>query len=375
MFLMHHLPMLGERAAQCASTCTSLPITARQTPLAARGHRRQRQSALNAPSICFGAEQQPHTFRHRTTTPSAVAAPEVATTPSIKDEDVCILQFPPPKAGAFSTDRRKFVEEHRIRGYEVHPDQRATLVTIANLLQEIAGNHAVGMWGRADNGFANIPSMKDLIFVMTRLQIRMLSYPKWGDIVQVETYFTDEGRLAARRDWVIKCAATGEVLGAATSTWVTINLAMRKLAKLPEDLKAKFMKFSPKPPRHAIPAEETKQKLGDMDETTQITGPQQVARRSDMDMNGHINNVTYLALALETLPEDVYNNHRLYEVEVDFKAECKAGELIDSLCCPLPQPHSNNGHKLTHAFLHSIRRCDASGPQELVRCRTKWVAK
>jgi hypothetical protein len=47
------------------------------------------------------------------------------------------------------------------------------------LLQEVAGNHAVGMWGRTDNGFANLPSMKDLIFVMTRLQIRMLSYPKW----------------------------------------------------------------------------------------------------------------------------------------------------------------------------------------------------
>jgi hypothetical protein len=45
--------------------------------------------------------------------------------------------------------------------------------------QEIAGNHAVGLWGRADNGFANVPALRDLIFVMTRLQIRMLKYPKW----------------------------------------------------------------------------------------------------------------------------------------------------------------------------------------------------
>lgn len=47
------------------------------------------------------------------------------------------------------------------------------------LLQEVAGNHAVAMWGRADNGFANMPSVKDLIFVMTRLQIRIYEYPKW----------------------------------------------------------------------------------------------------------------------------------------------------------------------------------------------------
>lgn len=40
----------------------------------------------------------------------------------------------------------------------------------------------------------------------------------------------------------------------------------------------------------------------------------QVARRSDMDMNGHINNVTYLGWALETVPPDVYLNYSLYEV-------------------------------------------------------------
>lgn len=46
-------------------------------------------------------------------------------------------------------------------------------------LQEVAGNHAVGMWGRSDEGFASLPVLKDYLFVMTRLQIRMYTYPKW----------------------------------------------------------------------------------------------------------------------------------------------------------------------------------------------------
>lgn len=46
----------------------------------------------------------------------------------------------------------------------------------------------------------------------------------------------------------------------------------------------------------------------------QYKGPVQVARRSDMDMNGHINNVTYLALALETVPIDIYLNYILIQV-------------------------------------------------------------
>ena len=49
--------------------------------------------------------------------------------------DVVISEFPAPSAGSFLPDKRSFREEHRIRGYEVSPDQRATIVTIANLLQ------------------------------------------------------------------------------------------------------------------------------------------------------------------------------------------------------------------------------------------------
>ncbi len=45
----------------------------------------------------------------------------------------------------------------------------------------------------------------------------------------------------------------------------------------------------------------------------QLEGPVQVARRSDMDMNGHINNVTYLNWALETVPADVYLNFSLQQ--------------------------------------------------------------
>jgi fatty acyl-ACP thioesterase A len=46
-------------------------------------------------------------------------------------------------------------------------------------LQEIAANHAVALWGRSDQGFANLPSLKEVVFVMTRLQVRMDAYPKW----------------------------------------------------------------------------------------------------------------------------------------------------------------------------------------------------
>ena len=48
-----------------------------------------------------------------------------------------------------------------------------------------------------------------------------------GDLVQIETWFQEDGKLAAQRDFLITELGSRRVLGRATSTWVTINIAVR----------------------------------------------------------------------------------------------------------------------------------------------------
>ena len=43
--------------------------------------------------------------------------------------------FPAPAAGVLQNNATLFVEEHRIRAYEVGADQKTTISTVANLLQ------------------------------------------------------------------------------------------------------------------------------------------------------------------------------------------------------------------------------------------------
>lgn len=54
---------------------------------------------------------------------------ESAQTPGSQD---CL---PAPAPGRLENNAQNFVEEHRIRAYEVGVDQKATLITLANLLQ------------------------------------------------------------------------------------------------------------------------------------------------------------------------------------------------------------------------------------------------
>lgn len=129
---------------------------------------------------------------------------EAIRTDALEDEHVSRETLPAPAPGRLQHNATVFVEEHRIRAYEVGPDQKTTISTIANLLQvrigfvarwhltradcipclqEVAGNHGVALWGRTEEGFATDPVMvaMHLIFAATRIQIEMSKYPKWYD--------------------------------------------------------------------------------------------------------------------------------------------------------------------------------------------------
>jgi hypothetical protein len=85
------------------------------------------------------------------------------------------------------------------------------------------------MWGRTDEGFASLPSMKDVLFVMTRLQIRMDEYPKWWDTLRSQRHLPSSGpapcmgtgeRVATRR---LRCLVSRCPAGATSCPWRPIS--------------------------------------------------------------------------------------------------------------------------------------------------------
>ena len=70
-------------------------------------------------------------------------------------------------------------------------------------------------------------------------------------MVKVETWFQEEGRVAACRNWVVTNALDGSRLGHATSTWVMVNTVTRRLAKMPDEMRVKMDLLSPNPRRQA----------------------------------------------------------------------------------------------------------------------------
>lgn len=46
----------------------------------------------------------------------------------------------------------------------------------------------------------------------------------------------------------------------------------------------------------------------------QFSSPAQVARRSDMDMNGHVNNTVFLGMLMEAVPQDIHDGCHMFQV-------------------------------------------------------------
>lgn len=117
-----------------------------------------------------------------------------------------------------------FAEGHLLLVAVGHDDIMAEMLFVSCMaLQEVASNHAVGMWGRNDEGFASLPSDDAgtvFLFVMTRLQIRMHSYPRW--CVPWSKQMSNCGGL--QRHSSFECAATTGRLGVATRTHICLRV-------------------------------------------------------------------------------------------------------------------------------------------------------
>ena len=48
--------------------------------------------------------------------------------------------------------------------------------------------------------------------------------------------------------------------------------------------------------------------------------------RKEIDLNGHLHNLCYLDIALETIPEDVYHSRDFREIRITYRKEVRADE-------------------------------------------------
>lgn len=267
------------------------------------------------------------------------------------------------RPGGLAPDGFSYKENFTIRCYEVGLNRTATIEAVANLLQEVACNHAQSV-GFSTDGFATTPTMRErhLIWVAARMHIEVYKYPAWGDVTEIETWCQSEGKIGTRRDWILKDAATENIIGRATSTWVMMNQDTRRLYRVTDDVRDEYMIHCPKSPRMAFTEENSNssKKIPKLEDPAQYSRSGLMPRRVDLDMNQHVNNVTYIGWVLESMPQEVLDTHELEMITLDYRRECNKDDIVESLTSLLSET-SNSGAVKNIAFASNGNATSTNG--------------
>lgn len=207
------------------------------------------------------------------------------------------------------THRERFL----IRSFDLDVTGRVSPRALCGFLQEAAGEHAV----RLGVG-QRVLVERNLAWALHRLRIELDETPGHGAVFEVQTWPSALERLYAHRDFLLH--HEGRVIGRATSAWIVFDLVTRRAGKVLEALgeipvagrpRAAIIQAK-KPPLPSSPEVERSFRV----------------RRGDLDTNAHTNNGCYADWVIETVPERLWQTHRLSSIELVFRAESVYGDTL-----------------------------------------------
>lgn len=241
-----------------------------------------------------------------------------------------------------------FEREHIVRFYETGNDQHLHLVALMRYFEELA------LLQSESNGVGfDYYRKHQVIWMLHRFDIRIHAMPAFGDKILLRTQAVSVYRFMGFRDFLV-LGENGEELVTARSAWLFIDTRTKRPLRVNEDMKQAYGHLDY--PEHRPDMPDLPQP-GRSDTISRFE-----VRREDIDVNDHVNHVTYIRWALESVPDEIYLKSSLTGVQVAWMKETLPGTGVEV--------HTEaNTTKDASVCIHSIR--DKEG-QEKCRLLTEW---
>lgn len=244
----------------------------------------------------------------------------------------------------------RYIQRFSVRTYESDHSGLLRPVSLLNYFQESASDHAEKL------GAGVIELMRrNLTWVISRYHIRLYRYPRWKESVELATWPCLNQGLFALREFEVR-DENGDILAAATSSWMLIDLKTKRPVQPAERLGS----YLHNPQRAVASNFEPLPTIGQADLERSF-----LVRMSDLDWNRHVNHVAYIGWALETASPDFLEKHRPAEIEVDFRGQAFYGETA---LCRMQLSSADREPTIVYQIIKSENR------RELARLRVAWRA-
>lgn len=202
----------------------------------------------------------------------------------------------------------------RVRAFEVDANDRLKVNTILDYFQDAASNDAE----RLNFGYTNFVPM-GLTWVLSWAKFEFIKFPKFSDEIKIQTWGKKQFKLYSMRDYLL-FNSKEEIICQGTSAWLLIDsksLRPKILPQLFPDIKMLDSKDALTDlPQKIIPSSKTENIY-----STKI-------RYSDIDLNQHANNASYIRLMLDCFDQEFHKKHTMKSLTVSYNAQSKYGDEI-----------------------------------------------
>ena len=208
---------------------------------------------------------------------------------------------------------KAFSKDYTITCYEADANQLMRPTAMLDLMQEAANVNASTL------GFGYDEMMNsNTAWVLSRIHVKFNNTPRWRDEVNLKTWHKGVSKLFYLRDFILS-DKEGTPMVLATTSWLIIDMNTRRLVRN-SDLALNNTAI------HAIetPADKV---VVPVDIEPELVRKHPVTW-SEIDTNGHVNNVKYAVWAIDAVKQEDIKERPLKELLINYDAEVMPGDVV-----------------------------------------------
>lgn len=207
-----------------------------------------------------------------------------------------------------------YTENYKIGIEDIGQNNEATNKALLTIMEDIAVLHS----SLVGYGVFEIET-KHRAWLLLDWKMKVIKRPKYNDKIITQTWSRKVERLYAYRDFQLK-DDQGNVIVIGTSRWILIDTERRRPVRLTEDIINLYESESDK--------SVFDQDMEDIKCEDYIFKKDYYVQRRDIDINEHMHNLSYLEMAYEVLPQEIYKNKIFDNVRIAYKKELVYGQDV-----------------------------------------------
>ncbi len=208
-----------------------------------------------------------------------------------------------------------FEKNYIVGNRDVGKTNKATNKAILKYLENIACCHS----DEVGYGINTIDETK-VVWILLDWKFKVIERPIYGQTIKVKTWSRKMEKCYAYRDFEVY-DENDNIIAIATTKWVLLDAVTRKIQRIPEKI---VLKYNQETEKHVFEEEIEKIREPENEEKS----IELKTRRTDIDINNHVNNLNYLDFALEVLPEEIYNQD-LKNIRITYRHQTEPGETVN----------------------------------------------